>query len=396
MKMTRAKIKWSEYVSVLRNEYLYIFKDPGIILIMMLAIFIYSILYSFAYKNEVLLNVPIAVVDNSKSSMSRKLISDLDATPNINVSYVSPSMDDARELFFSRDINGIVYIPKDYEKNLLSGGNTILGLYVDASNFLMYRQVFEQAAKVLLTNGAEVEYVRLISSGVAPGQAKTFIQPVAYQNNNLFNPYLGYGTFLMPAILIMIIQQTLIIGIGMIGGTWREFGTYRKLIPLGEKRLSTMPIVLGKSTAYLSIYAVTVPIILGFIFPLFGFAQPGRAIDMIVFMFPYLLSIIFLGIALSTLFRHRENSIMFLLWTSIPMLLLTGASIPKEGIPTWMYVFGKIFPSSTGVEGFLRIHTMGATIMDVSREFTWLWILTGVYFVAACVGMRVLLRRDDI
>lgn len=157
-----------------------------------------------------------------------------------------------------------------------------------------------------------------------------------------------------------------------------------------------MPIVLGKSTAYLSIYAVTVPIILGFIFPLFGFAQPGRAIDMIVFMFPYLLSIIFLGIALSTLFRHRENSIMFLLWTSIPMLLLTGASIPKEGIPTWMYVFGKIFPSSTGVEGFLRIHTMGATIMDVSREFTWLWILTGVYFVAACVGMRVLLRRDDI
>lgn len=396
MKMTRAKIKWSEYVSVLRNEYLYIFKDPGIILIMMLAIFIYSILYSFAYKNEVLLNVPIAVVDNSKSSMSRKLISDLDATPNINVSYVSPSMDDARELFFSRDINGIVYIPEDYEKNLLSGGNTILGLYVDASNFLMYRQVFEQAAKVLLTNGAEVEYVRLISSGVAPGQAKTFIQPVAYQNNNLFNPYLGYGTFLMPAILIMIIQQTLIIGIGMIGGTWREFGTYRKLIPLGEKRLSTMPIVLGKSTAYLSIYAVTVPIILGFIFPLFGFAQPGRAIDMIVFMFPYLLSIIFLGIALSTLFRHRENSIMFLLWTSIPMLLLTGASIPKEGIPTWMYVFGKIFPSSTGVEGFLRIHTMGATIMDVSREFTWLWILTGGYFVAACVGMRVLLRRDDI
>ena len=396
MKTTRAKIKWNEYVSVLRNEYIHVFKDPGIILIMMLAIFIYSILYSFAYKNEVLLDVPIAVVDNSKSSMSRNLISDLDATPNINVRYVSPSMDDARELFFSKDINGIVYIPEDYEKNLLKGGNTILGLYVDASNFLMYRQVFEQATKVLLTNGAEVEYVRLISSGVAPGQAQTQIQPVVFQNNNLFNPYLGYGTFLMPAILMVIIQQTLLIGIGMIGGTWREFGTYRKLIPLGEKRLSTIPIILGKSTAYLSIYAVTVPIILGLIFPLFGFAQPGQAFDMILFMLPYLLSIIFLGIALSTLFRHRENSIMFLLWTSIPMLLLTGASIPKEGIPTWMYVVGKIFPSSAGVEGFLRIHTMGATITDVSREFVWLWILAGVYFVAACIGMRVLLRRKDL
>lgn len=396
MKTTRAKIKWSEYGSVLRNEYLHIFKDPGIILIMMLAIFIYSTLYSFAYKNEVLRDIPIAVVDNSKSSMSRKLISDLDATPNINVGYISPGMDDARELFFSRKINGIVYIPEDYEKNLLSGGNTILGLYVDASNFLMYRQVFEQAAEVLLTNGAEVEYVRLISSGAAPGQAQTIIQPVVFQSNNLFNPYLGYGTFLMPAILIVIIQQTLLIGIGMIGGTWREFGTYRKLIPPGERRLSTIPIVLGKSTAYLSIYAVTVPIVLGFIFPLFGFAQPGRAVDMMLFMFPYVLSVIFLGIALSTLFRHRENSIMLLLWTSIPMLLLTGASIPKEGIPTWMYAFGKIFPSSAGVEGFLRIHTMGATVTDVSREFAWLWILAGVYFVLACVGMRVLLNRKDL
>ncbi len=54
-----------------------------------------------------------------------------------------------------------------------------------------------------------------------------------YQSHNLFNPYLGYGTFVMPAIIMVIIQQTMLIGIGMIGGTWREFGLYRKLCPAG-------------------------------------------------------------------------------------------------------------------------------------------------------------------
>ena len=76
-----------------------------------------------------------------------------------------------------------------------------------------------------------VEFQRLIAKGADIPQAKATTQPVIYQSHNLFNPYLGYGTFVMPAIIMVIIQQTLLIGIGMIGGTWREFGLYRKLDP---------------------------------------------------------------------------------------------------------------------------------------------------------------------
>lgn len=396
MKVTRAKIKWSEYGAVLRNEYRHIFRDPGVLLVMVFAIFIYSTLYSFAYKNEVLVNVPVGIIDHSNTSMSRKLVLELNSTPNIDVKYMPSSMEEARQLFYGGKINGIVYIPEDYERKLLGGENTILGLYVDASNFLMYRQVFEQAVEVFLTTGAQVEYIRLLSGGASDVQAQTVVQPVIFQNNNLFNPFLGYGAFLMPAILIVIIQQTMLIGIGMIGGTWREYGLYRKLIPEGERRLSTIPIVLGKSSAYISIYAVTVPLIIGVSFNLFHFPQAGSVLDMMLFLVPYMLACIFLGIAVSTLFRHRENSIMFMLWSSIPMLLLTGASIPKEGIPQWMYYMGKIFPSSVGTEGFLRIHTMGASLREVSSEFGFLWILAGIYFVLACVGMRVLLNRKDL
>ncbi len=70
-----------------------------------------------------------------------------------------------------------------------------------------------------------------------------------------------------------------------------------------------------------------------------------------LFLLPYLLSCIFLGIALSTLFRYRENSLLLLMITSIPFLMLSGASIPKECMPEWLYAIGKVVPSSSGVDG---------------------------------------------
>lgn len=114
-----------------------------------------------------------------------------------------------------------------------------------------------------------------------------------------------------------------------------------------------------------------------------------------LFLLPYLLSCIFLGIALSTLFRYRENSLLLLLFTSIPFLMLSGASIPKECMPEWLYAIGKVVPSSSGVDGFVRIQTMGATLSEVSVQWCTLWVLTAVYFGLACLGMRNIIRRVE-
>ena len=152
-----------------------------------------------------------------------------------------------------------------------------------------------------------VEFQRLIAKGANIPQATATTQPVIYQSHNLFNPYLGYGSFVMPAIIMVIIQQTMLIGIGMIGGTWSEFGLYKKLIPPGRRRMSTLPVVAGKAFVYASIYAVTLFYILGLHYKLFHFPTNGHTADIIAFLIPYLLSCIFLGIAVSTLFQRREH-----------------------------------------------------------------------------------------
>ena len=388
------KSYWRQFISVAANEYRTIFTDEGVVLVLVFALLIYSTVYSFAYAPQVLRNVPIAVIDECRTPASRSLAATFDAGPNTYVAYEADGMDEARQLLFERKIYGIVYIPENYERQLAGGMQAVVSIYADASYFLVYRQVFQELVTGINLTGAQVEYARLTAKGASAPAAKATTQPVIYQTHNLFNPYLGYGSFVMPAIIMVIIQQTLLIGIGMIGGTWREFGLYSKLIPKGRKRMATIPTVMARAMAYASIYAVTSLYILSLHYRLFHYPMNGNPWTVAALMVPYLAACIFMGIAVSTLFRYRENSILLLLWTSIPILMLSGASLPEQSIPGWLYAFGKIFPSSSGINAFVRIQTMGASFDDVLPEIRTLWSLAVIYGGLSCAGIHFITRSE--
>ena len=356
----------TQFRSVVRNEFRTIFTDGGVMLVLIFALLIYATVYSLAYGSQVLRDVPIGVVDQSRTQASRTLIETFNAGPNTYVAYEPSDMEEARELFYDRKIYGVVYIPADYERNLLGGLQANVAIYCDASYFLMYRQVFQELVTTIGQTGAMVEFQRLIAKGANIPQAQAVTQPVIYQSHNLFN-----------------------------GGTWREHGLYRKLRPAGRGRMSTLPIVMGRATVYAAIYAVTCAYVLGVHYRLFHFPMNGSAGAVAVIMALYVAACIAMGIAVSTLFRYRENSLLLLLWTSIPVLMLSGVSFPKEGMPEWLFNLGKLLPSSHGVNGFIRIQTMGASLGEVFAEVKWLVILTIVYGGLACIGTHQVIRREE-
>ena len=161
MGLSKFKIKYREFVDILRHEYHYIFHDGGVLLVVVGAILIYSTAYSFAYKNEVLRDIPIAIVDNSQTPSSRQIIRSFDATPNLRVAYKPTSLEEAKKLFYQRKVNGVIVIPSDYEKKLQRAEKVNLAIYADASYFLMYRQVFfDVTNSVLHSNGNVVRFER--------------------------------------------------------------------------------------------------------------------------------------------------------------------------------------------------------------------------------------------
>ena len=110
-------------------------------------------------------------------------------------------------------------------------------------------------------------------------------------------------------------------------------------------------------------------------------------------MVPFLLSCIFFGMFLSCLVRYRENIMLLVVFTSVPMLFLVGASWPEHAIPGYWKSISWLIPSTFGVRGYLTISSMGGTLQDIEPEYRALWIQTAVYFFLTCIVYRYQIIR---
>ena len=375
----------NSFFAVVRQEFKMIFTDSGVLLILVFAMLIYTTIYSLAYGNEVVRNVAIAVVDDDNSPTSRTLVNGLRSGPNTEVRYEVSTLAEAKSLFYSRDVFGVVVIPDGFERDVFAGKVANIATILDGSHLLLYRQVLEQATKDALTNGAIVEVMRLVSKGANDIEAMEIAQPVAYDGHTLHNPSMGYGSFVMPSIVVVIIQQTLLIGLAMLGVRRRE----RPMI-----QLNPIMSVVAKILVYMIIYGINLTIILGIVWPVFGFPYEGETSDVIVVFALYIIASSALGLSLSHLFAKRETPLMLLLWSSVPILLLAGVSYPKEAFPGWLYILGKIFPSSSAVNAYVNIGTAGALLTDVSTDVVILLILAIVYTTIAILAEKRMLSHN--
>lgn len=373
--------------SDIKAELSAIFHDSGALLLLVIALPLYTIIYSTAYGSEVVRNVAIAVVDEDKTSQSRELINGIISGPNTAIHYEPQSIMEARELYFNNKIFGIVYIPRGFERNLLSDTQANIGLILDGSHLLLYRQVLEQVASDALTKGATIELMRLVERGESKPTAMATIEPVNLDIHHLYNRSLGYGSFVMPSVIMVIIQQTLIIGLAMIAARRRHRG-------LSIENICASSIT-AKALVYLIIYGINLTTILGVVWPIFGFPYVGNTLDIALFITLYIIATLALGMAVAQLFKRRESPLLLLLSTSVPILLLAGVSYPREAYDSWLYDIGRLLPSSSGVDGFIALASRGATLGEILPEIITLTLLVIIYFVLALTINRRLQRNSE-
>lgn len=367
------------------NEYRVIFSDIGVLLIFFGAIIIYPFFYPLPYTNEVLKDVPIAVVDMNHSQLSHKLTRMMDSSELILVASKGFTFDQAKASLLKGDIGGIVHIPNDFEKQILRGEQASISVYSDASYFLIYKQVLSGIYNTAGTFSAGIEIKRMQARGIMYEQALAARDPLTLISFPLFNAPGGYATYVVPAVLVLMLQQTLLIGIGLLSGTIREKGFDKSL---NRETGSIVSLVLGKAFAYFSIYMMHAVYLFGILFRFYHFPQRGNPMDLALFITPYLFASIFLAQAISGFFKNREISMIILLFSSMPALFLSGFSWPKSSIPDWLNHLAMLLPSTSGIEGFLRINQMGASLKDVGLNFGVLLGLTAVYFILAVISQK--------
>lgn len=360
--------------------------DEGVLIFCILVPLLYPLLYSWAYTNEVTREVPVAVVDFSKSQLSRQFIRSVDASPGTKITYHVNSLDDARELVARQVVHGILYFPADFSNKLYRGELSHVGVYCDMSLMLTYKAIYQSTQEVASMLNTKLQLQQ--AGGYTNRDDEITAQPLAVDEVQIFNSTGGYGNALIPGVLMMIIQQTLLLGIGLAAGTARENNRYKDLVPISRHYNGIFRIVMGKSMAYFMLYAV-IGAYLSLIVPrLFGFTTLASGAALLGLLVPYILACIFFGMALSCMVRYRENVILLVVFTSIPLIFMTGISWPQHNIPGVWQGVAYLFPSTFGVRGFLRINGMGATLADIKTEYQVLWVQVLAYFLLTCLVYR--------
>lgn len=361
------------------HETMHFFHDEGILVFLIVVPLAYPIAYSWIYNNEVVREVPVVVVDMDKSGQSREFIREYDASPNVRITSHAVSMDEAKAAVAANDAYGILYFPSDFSSKLNRMEQTTVGVYCDMTFMLAYKNVFQTATAVSGKMNAHIQTQLLGNTTARQDEIST--EPMVVDEVSIFNTTGGYGNFILPAVLVLVIQQTILLAMGLTYGTRRE--KYKRIVPATPLYSTPLATVLGKAMAYLLITALTASYCLLVVPRLFSFVSIIYARDIVLFAVPYLLACIFFAMTVMSVMREREDCMLIVVFTSILLLFIAGVSWPSSSMPTFWKYISYIFPSTFGVKAFIGMNTMGARLADVEPHIIRLWVQAAVYFLTA-------------
>jgi ABC-2 type transport system permease protein len=250
---------------------------------------------------------------------------------------------------------------------------------------LYYKALYLAATDVSLEMNKDIKIERLGS--MTERDKEITKMPVEYEHVKLYNPSSGFASFLIPPVLMLILQQTLLLGIGMQMGRTRE-RWQGFTIPFDRHYKWAPNIVVGKALVYLGIYLVMGIYAFTCVNSWFQLPRLGDYLTFLGFLVPYLLACIFFAMTLSSLIYRREDCILIFVFLSVPMLFLSGLSWPTSAMPPFWKLVSCLFPSTFGMNGYVRIASMGCTLNEIRTEYIALWIQAAIYFTTACMMYR--------
>lgn len=339
---------WSAWLQALAT----IGRDKGVLLLLVAAPVLYGFFYPWFYADEVLTRVPVAVVDLDRSSLSRQITRFAEADPRIEVRLVTASEREAKEALWRGEVEGYALIPAHLKRSVVRGEEALVRVEGNGAYALLNKAVQYGFAEAVGSVSAGIEIRKLQAAGQSAQQAAASRNPVQLQMVALFNPTEGYGSFVVPAVALLILQQTLLMGAAMLTGTWVEAGQHRA-------RAHTW---LGRLLALCTLGWVSGLFYFGWIFVLHDYPRGGNPLGALALLACYVPAIAALGALIGLWVGNRERALQVLLFTTLPMAFVAGFSWPVEALPEPLQWLRWLLPSTSGVQASLRLNQLGAPL----------------------------------
>lgn len=365
-----AHINHKTFLQGLLGTLAQIFTDKGVLLMLVIGPIIYGFFYPWPYRGEVVNKVPVGIVDYDRSNLSQTISRYSAASPNLDV-HKYPSEKEAINAIYHNDISGYLIIPQDLEKDVMANKPAYVSVLGNNSYFLLNKQVQMGFLKAISTVSAGVEVKRSVAQGAYMETAKTSTQAVPLRIDPMFNTSEGYGAYVVPAVSILILQQTLMLGTALLIGTWHE----------RQKQNATITGWLGRIFGLSLVSFMMGCFYYGWVFDIQKFPRGHNMFGTLLFFSLFAPTVATLGCLFGMWFRERERALQILIFSSLPIFFLSGYPWPVSQLPEPLKFVRLLFPTTPGMHASVQLNQMGASLHNVKGYFFHLMVLWAVSFI---------------
>lgn len=378
------------------EEWQLIWLDKASMLLFVIAAILYSFYYPIPYMNQTVSKVPAGVVDLDKSAKSRELIRMAGATQAVEVAEIFNDVESAKIAMAKAEIYGFMVIPKNMERNLARGENVNVGIYTHGSYVMTHSAIGTAFATCVATMNAPIKVKRFVTErGMSMTEAKSARDPIPVQFRPMFNGVGGYANYIVPTVLILILQQTIIIGICTLGGPKRN---RKYLAKFAKPEIEGAPFFtryFGRSLGIFLHEALMLSMVHFIVYAVFEYPQRiSSTAALLAFGACFIVTEIAFGMLLSQIFFRRESPMQALLFTAMPFLFLTGFSWPRASMPLELQLFANLFPTTFAVPAWLSLEQMGGSLRELLPNLQNLLLQAFIYFILGCLIGLLRERRD--
>ncbi|GLP96972.1 ABC transporter permease [Paraferrimonas sedimenticola] len=358
-----------------------ILADRAILVTLFGGIVFYAVMYPLPYLNQVPTEQAVVVVDSDDSTLSRQLIRHADASPQVAIVARLASESQAQTWVREGRAQGMLIIPEGFRRKLMLGQGTTVAFGGDANYFLVYSAIAQGLVSVNLDMAKQVQKTGMLARGQNPRLAELSVNAIQLNSLPAFNPSLGYMSYIVPAVMLLVLHQTLLIGAGIIGaGQWGKPGYWSQVSPAR--------LLLARLTALMILYLGFSSFYLGICHHVYELPVRGAFSQVTLLMLPFLLASAAFGIALSCLLKGRDRPTQLVLLISMPILFASGLIWPVELIPEPIRLITEVIPAVPGIMAMVKLNQMGADWSAVHNDWLQLWALTLGYLLLAFYGIR--------
>lgn len=332
----------SHTCTVMRREMHRLTHQPMYFVLMVVLPVVSFAFFALLFNKGAIRNIPVAVLDEDHTTLSRKVAQMIDDTPTAMVAYDIQSMGEGERLMREGKIVAVVQIPAFFEKNILSNSQTHLENYVSGTNIAVNGLLSKDIQTAVTTFTAGIQLQVLMKQGLTQRQAMAQLMPVRFDRHILFNPHINYGYYLSPSFMPMMLMIFVVMVTVFAIGTELKHATSREWMAAGNDSVGAA--LLGKVLPITAVMFLISLVMLVINFKIVGTPLNGSLPVILVGTLLFILSYQSISVLIVALLANLRLSLSIGGGYSVLAFTFSGLTFPIMAMWEPMRWVSKIFP----------------------------------------------------